>query len=198
MIRYKYIYQQVLKIYQALPSLHFPLSIFDIVHLIPNCRILSYQDFADLNHCSVQDIVALCNSPFGCTHYDVAQDRYLILYNHSHTANNNYGRQRWTCAHEIGHILCRHHLMEACKNVDFSTPSLEYEREADFFAATLLAPFPLFKLVRVRSVMDIQNIFGLSCEASLYQYKKYLKWLDSKIKTAWENDIIQLYQEKIF
>ena len=72
----------------------------------------------------------------------------------------------------------------------------EYEAEADYFAATLLAPFPLFKLLNIQSAIDIQNIFGLSSEASLYRYKQYIKWLHTRVKTAWENDMVRAYNSK--
>ena len=65
--------------------------------------------------------------------------------------------------------------------------------EADYFSATLLAPFPLYHILGVQSVIDVQNVFGLSCEASLYRYKQFLKWKRDHQKSAWENDIVRTY-----
>lgn len=200
MIRYIYINNLVLKIYSMLPQITFPLDIQEVIKLIPNCRYMSYQKFAKINNCSINDVIQMCESKSGCTHYDISQDRYLILCNQSTQGNNNFGRQLWTCSHEIGHILCKHHSASAysklSENSFMCTENPEFENEADYFAATILSPFPLFEYLNVQSPLDVQNVFGLSAEASLYRYKEYLKWKQYHRKTAWENDIVKLYKQK--
>lgn len=200
MVRYVYINNLVLSIYGMLPRIQFPLDIKSIISYLPNCRYMSYQDFAKINGCSINDVIQLCESKSGCTHYDIMQNRYLILCNQSTQNNNNLGRQRWTCGHEIGHVVCNHHAISAYEKLSENSllqiDTAEYEMEADYFAATILAPFPLFKLLGVKSAIDVQNIFGLSTEASLYRYKQYLKWFKTKVKTSWENDMIRLYRQK--
>lgn len=183
-----------------LPTIKFPLDVKEIIRYIPNCRYMSYQQFVKINQCSIDDIVQICESKSGCTHYDIINDRYLILCNQSTANNNNVGRQRWTCGHEIGHVVCNHHTISAYEKLSenslLQTTNPEYEAEADYFAATLLAPFPLYKLLNIKSAIDIQNTFGLSTEASLYRYKQYLKWLNTRVKTSWENDMMRLYRQK--
>ena len=200
MIRYTYVNNQVLNIYSMMPTIKFPLDAKEVIRYIPNCRYMSYQQFAKINQCSIDDIVQICESKSGCTHYDIMNDRYLILCNQSTADNNNIGRQRWTCGHEIGHVVCNHHTISAYEKLSenslLQTTNPEYESEADYFAATLLAPFPLFKLLNIKSAIDIQNTFGLSAEASLYRYKQYLKWLNTRVKTSWENDMMRLYRQK--
>ena len=200
MIRYTYVNNQVLNIYSMMQTIKFPLDVKEVIRYIPNCRYMSYQQFAKINQCSIDDIVQICESKSGCTHYDIMNDRYLILCNQSTADNNNIGRQRWTCGHEIGHVVCNHHTISAYEKLSenslLQTTNPEYESEADYFAATLLAPFPLFKLLNIKSAIDIQNTFGLSAEASLYRYKQYLKWLNTRVKTSWENDMIRLYRQK--
>lgn len=185
-----------------LPTIKFPINIKDIINCIPNCRYMSYQKFANVNQCSINDIIQICESNSGCSHYDIMNNRYLILCNQS-TTSNTFGRQRWTLGHEIGHIVCNHHIISAYEKLSensllHNTINSEYELEADYFAATLLSPFPLFKILGIKSTTDVQNTFGLSCEASIYRYKQYLKWLKSRYKTAWENDMIKLYKQKAF
>ena len=171
-----------------------------VISHIPNCRYMTYQKFAEINNCSLDDVIQICESKSGCTHYDVAHDRYLILCNRSTSGNNNIGRQRWTCGHEIGHVLCKHHLIlpqnKLSENSLLSIKDKDLEAEADYFAGMLLAPFPLFKVLGVDSPTKIHNIFGLSWEASDYRYDQYLRWLQTKFVTAWENDFIKLYNRK--
>lgn len=197
MIRYAYIRNQILNLYTLLPIIKFPLDIKEIINYIPNCKYMSYQQFAEITHCTIEDVIQICESKSGCTHYDIANKRYLILCNQSTADNNNVGRQRWTCGHEIGHVICNHHAISTyeklAENSLLQTTNPKYEAEADYFAATLLAPFPLFKLLNIHNAVDIQNTFGLSAEASFYRYKQYIKWRNTRIKTSWENDMIRLY-----
>ena len=81
MIRYPYIYNQVLQVYRGMDSISFPICTCDILAQLPNCRALTYQEFASINQCTVRDVIILCESKSGCTHYDIANDRYLILWN---------------------------------------------------------------------------------------------------------------------
>ena len=198
MIRRIYINNLVLKLYSQLPRIKYPLDLNEVLSLIPNCKLMSYQKFADINHCSVNDVIALCQSKSGCTHYDVETNRYLILVNLAETSN--YGRRRWTIAHEIGHIVCGHHILSAvdkiAENSFAQINNQDYEIEADYFAVTLLSPLPLFKVFEMQSARDIQSTFGLSAEASDIRLKEYKMWLKNHRKTAWENDIVNMYKRK--
>ena len=198
MIRKIYINNLVLKLYSQLPRIKYPLDLNEVLSLIPNCKLMSYQKFADINHCSVSDVIALCQSKSGCTHYDMETNRYLILVNLAETSN--YGRRRWTIAHEIGHIVCGHHILSAvdkiAENSFAQINNQDYEIEADYFAVTLLSPLPLFKVFEIQSARDIQNTFGLSAEASDIRLKEYKIWLRNHRKTAWENDIVNVYKYK--
>ena len=159
---------------------------------------MPYQKFADINHCSVNDVIALCQSKSGCTHYDMETNRYLILINLTKTSN--YGRHRWTIAHEIGHIMCGHHILSAvdkiAENSFFQYNNQDYEIEADYFAATLLSPLPLFKVFEIQSSQDIQKTFGLSATAADIRLKEYKLWIKNHRKTAWENDIVNVVKYK--
>lgn len=196
MIRKHYINNLVLNIYRQLPEISFPISMNQVFSLIPNCKFMSYQRFAQINNCTIDDVITLCQSKSGCTHYDVSDDRYLVLLNLS--PDINYGRKRWTSAHEFGHIMCQHHLISALDKIAENSFSQinnpEYENEADYFAATLLAPFPLYRILGIKSEKDVKRVFGLSAEAAANRYIEYKIWLKSHRKTAWENDIVNLYR----
>lgn len=200
MIRYHYINRLVLELYSNMPFIQFPINPIDLIHRIPNCRYMSYQDFMKLNNCTLDDVIILCESSSGCTHYDVKTNRYLILCNESLSNNNNTGRQRWTCSHEIGHIICNHHsislISKLSENSFLKIENEDFEKEADYFAATILAPFPLFGTLGISAPQDVQNTFGLSREAAINRFEQYLKWKSNHRKTSWENDILKLYIRK--
>ena len=42
-----------------LPTIKFPLDVKEVIRYIPNCRYMSYQQFAKINHCSIDDIIPL-------------------------------------------------------------------------------------------------------------------------------------------
>ena len=74
-------------------------------------------------------------------------------------------RRRWTIAHEIGHCLLGH--------VDGEqAPTLEQEREADRFAAELLAPLTVLHFCGVRSAEELRRLCGLSKQAGEIRFRE--------------------------
>ena len=200
MVRYDYIYHKVLMLYDQMPFIRFPIEPCDMIAALANCEQLTYQQFAEINGCTIQDVIALCQSKSGCTHYDVAKNRYLILWNADGAENNVEGRRRWTKAHELGHVVLEHlpPLAEPklAENSFQRLTAPELEFEADRFAATLLAPAPLYAELHILSPQDIRKRFGLSAEAANNRWTDYHRWIHCHRKTAWENDIRQIYQRK--
>jgi len=87
----------------------------------------------------------------------------------------NVGYQKFTVAHEIGHfVLDGHmdHLQLSDGDVHYSTPGFhgdKYEREADYFAASLLMPDPLFTQATSANEDGMEAIKNLAekCQTSL-------------------------------
>lgn len=200
MIRYPFIYNQVLQIYRDMDKISFPIEPDTIISRLTNCRMRTYRQFAETNGCSIRDVILLCESKSGCTHYDVANNRYLILWNSDSSGNNVEGRKRWTKAHELGHVILKHlPLVVEPMLAEHGFNQMEaqdFEVEADQFAATLLCPMPLFPMLGIKSSLDIQNIFGVSNEASNHRWDEYLKWQRYHRKTAWENDMKRVAMQK--
>ena len=200
MIRYNYIYNQVLQLYRSLDKINFPIEPSDLITMRNDCRVMTYSKFAEINDCSLQDIVLLCESKSGCTHFDTASNRYLILWNDDSHDYNVSGRKRWTKAHELGHVVLKHLPLVAepmlAENGFSNLSAPELEAEADHFAATLLCPMPLFELLNITSPAAIQKVFGLSMEASANRWNEYLKWKMYRRKTAWENDMKRVFLQK--
>lgn len=105
-------------------------------------------------------------------------DKYIIFYNDDRLKT----RQRWTIAHEIGHIVMKH----SFENVDEQLYS-KMEVEANFFAAQLLIPNQIINIAIERgyiiTVDFIIRNFNVSEEAAIkkletvnknykYNYKK--------------------------
>ena len=74
-------------------------------------------------------------------------------------------RRRWTLAHEIGHVLCGH-----VSGEDIPTPS--QEREADRFAAELLAPLTVLHFCGASSPIEVERLCGLSRQAAEARFRE--------------------------
>ena len=83
-------------------------------------------------------------------------DRTIIVYKKL----QNKGRQLFTIAHEFGHIELYH--------LDKLT-TVEYEREANMFAARILMPLCVLKECNALTATRISSICGTSLQASKYR-----------------------------
>jgi len=201
LVRHRYVEQIVYDLYKTIPSWKFPLKLEDVVRSIPNCRYLSYQRVAVLSRKKFQEVIDLCESTSGCTFYDSTNDRYLILTNQA-VLENNAGRRRWTLGHEIGHVMCGHFknssLCKLSENGLATVDNPEFEREADYFAASFLSPIPFFPLMNIRVADDVMRSFGLSKEASRNRINDYARWKRCCPNPEWETKMQRLFIERGF
>lgn len=152
----------------------FPVKPEVVLGRIPNCRLVTYEDLSMFCGCSVADVIRACDSADGCTHYDPTKRRYLVAINMS---GRTQERIRWTIAHELGHIVAGHFLELASMNKTEASPSELpcMEEEADYFAATFLAPFQAIKILGAQSAGDVQNWFNLSQAAAERRWLEFKK-----------------------
>jgi Zn-dependent peptidase ImmA (M78 family) len=92
-------------------------------------------------------------------------------------------RQRFTCAHELGHILLGHTGKYALVNREPSRGDNPIEREANVFASRLLAPACVLWALDARTPEEISALCDISYQAAefraermalLYQRNKFL------------------------
>lgn len=94
--------------------------------------------------------------------FSLMQDgRFLCVLNNSLC---HQPRRKWTAAHELGHILSGH--------INSGRPVLtnDQEREADNFAAQLLAPLTILHFCGVSSALEIERLCGISRQAAEYRF----------------------------
>lgn len=124
--------------YKTILSLHIdrlPIDPLMILRHCKNTRIRTYDEVAPLFGVSDpsyfkyyimanKEALTIRRERDGVIHYELFYD-----------AHGNYSRRRFTLAHELGHIVLKH------------TQEQPYEeKEADYYAAQLLAPHPLVSL----------------------------------------------------
>ena len=152
----------------------FPIEPLKVVCRLEKCRCLSYEELAAHSGASMAEIIRAFNSSDGSTHYDPSADRYLMALNMS---GRSGARIRWTTAHELGHIAAGHfqELSDAGLLEASSEMLPQMEEEADYFAASFLAPIPALRALRVKSAADIRDWFGLSQTAAEKRFAEYNK-----------------------
>ena len=153
----------------------FPIHAVVVAKRLEHCRFVTYDELARMSGTSYEEVMRACRSVDGSTHYDPEKKRYLIAVNLPGRHILSRARVNWTIAHELGHIAAGHFtelLEQGCANPDPSA-SKEMEQEADYFAATLLAPFSAIRALGACSAEDIRDWFGLSGEAAEYRWREY-------------------------
>ncbi len=99
------------------------------------------------------------------TFYNSETGRYVTVYDHETLIE----RIRWTIAHEIGHIFMGHLTDFEFTQLHGRLDSKQYwvlEREANVFAAELLAPISILKRIRLCSAEDIARLCQISNDAA--------------------------------
>lgn len=144
-----------------------PTQVKMLAKMFPNLRIKSYSWFGDKYGMTLEEICVFANSLEGCCYYKKSAQRYIILYNDK---VDNYGRIRWTIAHELGHFILKHNELSARTIVARNSLSDEeyeiFEKEANCFARTLLAPPGVITSLGIEDPTMLSELCGISFEAA--------------------------------
>lgn len=73
-MRSVFVQRKVLELYQNMDSVSYPIQPELLLQCIPkSCRILSYQEMAEVTGCTVQDVAVLCNEQWRGKQTDMDQ-----------------------------------------------------------------------------------------------------------------------------
>jgi Zn-dependent peptidase ImmA (M78 family) len=88
------------------------------------------------------------------------------------------GRYRFTCAHELGHMVLHQPVGERFleRDLDVTYSADRYERQADRFAAAFLMPLPRLERIIV-SALDARDLKRADCVHELAQPTVEAEWL---------------------
>ncbi len=138
--------------------------------------IMSWSDARNTGHddpFSLKKDNADAKVKYLAAHEDDEQGQYIVVYDDT---LRNAGRIRWTIAHEIAHIVLGHLIdFEETMLSRGGLTSEEYkilEKEADIFAAELLAPVTVLKALNQTNDFHpdfIMNICDLSFQAAKFR-----------------------------
>jgi len=180
-IRYGLIKEKVNNILLTQKINSLPIDVNKIFKFYSNCRIISYSKHMKSFFLSEAEVILHLGSIDGCAVYTPIKNKYLVFYNDLDSIIYSPLRQRWTLAHELGHIALNHHIISNNTTLfrnEISDEEYKWmESEANYFASMLLSPNILLRELDIRSYRDISNICALSNEASNNRFISFKKWL---------------------
>lgn len=145
-----------------------------------NARNMTWQIILDEGICSLPvNVGRLCRSLGISVRQYAGEDgsdgrslmidgRPLILV----SRNKPVPRQRFTAAHELGHILLGHVGRSGLVNREPSPGDSPLEQEANVFASRLLAPACVLWGCEVRSEEDIMELCGISHQSAEFRWQR--------------------------
>ena len=146
----------------------------DLVHICTQNRweLLPYSQIAEEAGKSVSEVCVLLQSDSGIT-YDNGDCVYVIAYNDTHSV----GRQRFSIAHEIAHIVLKHfsmfgHAVENTSLLKDVMPLQDYydiEQEADDFARNLVSPPAVMTMRSFVNNKHIAQYFEISKACAFFR-----------------------------
>lgn len=123
-------------------------------------KVVSYEDVSAIYKKSKEELYR--DSRFGFCYCE--EGRLICAINENSCGER---RRRWTLAHEIGHCLLGH--------LSDNVPSDLQEKEADKFAAELLAPLVVLHFCGVSSPGELQKLCGISAQAAENRFRELVR-----------------------
>lgn len=146
-------------------TLELPINLNNFIRIYQqNIRIMTYSQMAARFSMTVNDYKLLVPSEFGFTMK--LNDKNYILYNEE----KGYYTNRFTIAHEIGHIILKH-----------TTDDSVAKREANCFARNLLCPVPVIDSLNISNINDyvgwlhVSDLMAENCIKNISSDRYYIE-----------------------
>lgn len=98
-------------------------------------------------------------------------------------------RQRFTVAHELGHIVLGHVGKYTLINREPSVNDNPIEAEANVFASRLLAPACVLHEIGVKSPQEISELCGISLQSAEIRFQRFLELEERNTKFIAEKGV---------
>lgn len=130
-------------------------------------------------------MITFVESKDACTDFYANKNLYYIYYNDVDASVTTSNRYRWNIAHELGHILLKHHVNNQKTRIFRSsltdTEYNELEAEADYFAQLILVPHAVLIGFKVDTYRTIRYMCKISDPAAKRRFYEYSIWKNISI-----------------
>ncbi len=173
--------QIVLSALRHLPNTSLPVRIKAICKSYSNIRLIPYSLHMKRYNLSYEDMKIYCETSDSCADYYANQDKYIIYYNDIDYHNIiNSNRYRWNIAHELGHVLLKHHKTNNNTRIfRYSLTHSEYtyfEEEADYFAQLILVPHVVLYAFKIQNERILKMLCKISDPTAKIRFRAYKDW----------------------
>lgn len=125
----------------------FPVSIFQVLRKMKSVHLRSYSEVAQRLGITFYEYRSIVSSDYGYSVKDDKKTRFDVFYNDT----KDFVVQRFTLAHELGHIVLSHRKDEWVEN-----------SEANCFARNFLCPIPAVMELCLKGPYEYCSIFNVS------------------------------------
>lgn len=180
-----------------------PVKIKQITRSFSNIRLIPYSKQMKKMNISYSEVVRLYESKDACTDYYPKNDMYYIYYNDIDNNIMKSNRYRWNIAHELGHVLLKHHINNHKTRIFRSSLTDEeynyLENEADYFAQLILVPHPPLYVFKILNFNNIKYLCQISGPASYKRFISYQQWKNHiEPNDFYDKCIFYLYHDYLF
>lgn len=177
-------------------ELKLPVPIKNIAKSFSNIRVIPYSRFMKDHNYSLEQMCEYAGSNDASTDFNAELGLYLIYYNDVDPSIKSSYRYRWNIAHELGHVLLKHHSNIRTRLFRNKLNSREYkalEDEADWFASYILVPHAVLNELQFKiGPLQIHRYCNISLIASEYRYIDFDKW-QNKSYDGYDTEILRIF-----
>lgn len=165
---------------QQYGSPYLPLKIGSIIRKFVNIKLITYSSQIKKYGITYAELIIDAETKDSYAVYCKSANKYCIYYNDIDKNITQSNRVRWNLAHELGHIVLKHH--EICSKEklfrnNISEENYQYiEEEADYFAQLILVPHAALLGLGIRNSNHIRILCHISDPASKIRFKDYIVW----------------------
>lgn len=157
-----------------------PIKIKAVARSFPNIRLIPFSKHMRTLNLTYPQMVTFAESKDACTDFYANDDLYYIYYNDIDANITTSNRYRWNIAHELGHVLLKHHINNQKTRIFRSSlTNKEYnmlEAEADYFAQLILVPHVVLIAFKVDNYRSIRYMCKISDPAAKRRFNEYSVW----------------------
>lgn len=180
-----------------------PVGIGDIIRKIKYIKLITYSSQIKKYGITYEELLINAETKDSYVVYQKSTGRYCIYYNDIDRNIVNSNRVRWNLAHELGHVILKHHeITNLGKLFRDGVDDLTYhylELEADYFAQLILVPHVVLYAFKVSTSSHIEVLCKISRPAANRRFRAYQDWKQHiDAKDPYDKPLFYFYYDYIF